>query len=79
MKRGQPQKKTYRFKVDWINCEGKKETKKYYNYADVMTDIGIPRASFFKMCRGEPVPKYVKYTVETIRDVAYHMVRVQVA
>ncbi len=77
MKTGQQQKKTYRFKMDWVDEEGITQTKKYYNYDGIRCDTGIPRASFFKMSRGVFVPKWQQYKITPIRDLAYQMVRVQ--
>ena len=77
MKTGQQQKKTYRFKLDWVDEDGVTQSKKYYSYDGVRVDTGIPRASFFKMSRGVYVPKWSQYSISPIRDLAYEMVRVE--
>ena len=78
MKTGQQQTKTFRFRLDWVDEDGVRQSKRYFNYDGISVDTGIPRASFFKMSRGVYVPKYQQYNVTPIRELAYRMVREQI-
>ena len=77
MKQGQPQEKTYRFKVHFTDKTGHTETKRFFSYDAAYEHFGIPRASFFKLQKGLVIPSYQHVKVEKIREPAYKMVRVQ--
>ena len=77
MKKGCQQKKTYRFKVHFTDKEGNTETKRFFSFDEQFEYFGVPRASFFKLMRGETAKPYPHVKVEKIREMAYHYVRVE--
>ncbi len=64
------QRKTFNLKISWLGENGDIKTKRYFTKKQAASELNISYTSICRKLKGMNVPKYIKYTIESIREPA---------